>query len=345
MRKIVVNLADKRSRWAITDDAIQRIRAALPAEWQMTQVATLTSSVGDGSGFSDEAAHAIADAEIYVGFGFPRELFLAATANGSKLRWVHSGAAGVGASLYPEMIGSDIILTNSAGIHAPPMADTVLAMIFHFARGIDFAVRNQARSAWDQSAFDHVESPVVELRDLAVGILGFGGIGREVARRTKSLGMRVLATRRRPHESTEDAEVIAGDAAGVERVLRESDVVVIALPSTAETRGLIGARELAFMKPSAVIINVARGNIIDENALIDALQRGRIRGAGLDVFEREPLVSDSPLWLLPNTLILPHVSATTTHFWEREAELIVDNFERYLAGRPLRNVVDKTAGY
>jgi phosphoglycerate dehydrogenase-like enzyme len=218
-------------------------------------------------------------------------------------------------------------------------------MALHFARGLDFAVRNQARSTWDQSAFDDVSSRVVELQDLTMGILGFGGIGREVARRAHALGMRVIATRRHADRVSPDAEILPATAAGIARVLRDSDVVVVAMPSTAETRASIGAHELSLLKPNAIVINVARGNIIDEPALIDVLRTGRIRGAALDVFEREPLAADSPLWTLPNTLILPHISATTARYWERETALIVENLERYLEGRPMNNVVDKQAGY
>lgn len=344
MRRFVLNMTDERTRWAITSTALAQLNAALPRDWELVNVTAPTSSVGDGRGTSEEALTAVRSAEVYAGFGFPRELLLAA-AEGGKLRWVHTGAAGVASLLYPELMASEVVLTNSAGIHAHPMAETVIAMALYFVRGLDFAVRSQAEGVWDQSAFATTSSPVTELQDLTMGILGYGGVGREVARRARALGMRVLATRRTAGTKDAHAEVIVGDRVGVQRVLREADIVVIAVPSTAETRGLIGANELARMKRSAVLINVARGNIVVERDLVDALQRGSIRGAGLDVFEHEPLSPDSPLWRLPNVLVLPHISATTTRFWEREAELIVDNFGRYLRGLPLRNRVDKTRGY
>ena len=345
MRTFVVNMADERTRWAITPDALAQLHAVLPEDWRLLNINAPVSSVGDGGGISEEALTAVADAEVYVGFGFPRALYLAATANGSKLRWIHTGSAGVGALLYPELASSDVVITNSAGVHARPMAETVIAMALHFARGFDFAVRNQTLGKWDQSEFESVESRVVELDGLTMGILGFGGIGSEVARRARALGMRVIAARRNAQRASPDAEIVAANAEGIERVLRAGDVVVIAMPSTSETRGLIGARELAQLKPNAVVINVARGNIIDEAALIDALTRGAVRGAALDVFAHEPLSKDSPLWRLPNTLILPHISATTPRYWEREVALIADNFGRYLKGEPLQNTVDKTAGY
>ena len=345
MRTFVVNMADERTRWAITADALAQLQSMLPEDWRLLNINAPVSSVGDGSGSSEEALAAVADAEVYAGFGFPRALYRAATANGAKLRWIHTGAAGVGALLYPELVSADVVITNSAGIHARPMAETVIAMALHFARGFDFAVRSQTLAKWDQSAFESVRSRVVELDGLTMGILGFGGVGREVARRARALGMRVIAARRNADRTSPDAEIVAGNAPGIERVLRVADVVVIAMPSTSETRGLIGARELGLLKPNAVLINVARGNIIDEAALIDVLKAGAIRGAALDVFAHEPLAENSPLWALPNTLILPHISATTPRYWEREAALITENFGRYLRHEPLLNTVDKTAGY
>lgn len=340
-RKLILNFNDERSLWAIPPALVQRVRAALPAGWELINVKAPVSSRGDGAGISAEALAAVRDAEIYAGPGFPLELFKAA---GDKLKWVHSSTTGVGATLYPEMIASDIVLTNSAGIHAPPIAETVIAGMLHFTRGIDFATRAQARSNWDQSEYEKAASPVTEVEGLTLGILGYGGIGREVARRAHALGMRVIATRRSRALRTEHAEVFTHED-GFERVLRESDVLVIALPSTKRTRALIGARELALMKRSAIVVNVARGNIIVEAALIDALQKKLIRGAALDVFEIEPLPAESPLWSLPNVLVLPHMSGSTSRFWERQGALILENLERYLKGQRLRNVVHKTEGY
>jgi len=324
-RKLVMNSRDERSRWAITPEALELLRTSLPDDWELVNVSAHVSSRGDGSGVSPEALAAVRDAEVFIGFGFPRELLQAA----QKLRWVHTNAAGVGSLLYPEMLSSDVVLTNSAGIHAPPMAETVIGAALHFARGFDFTVRAQARGQWDQSGFESTDSPVTELQGSTMGIIGMGGIGREVAWRAEALGMRVLATRK----------------VEVNEILSESDVVVIAVPSTPKTRGMISRRELALLKPSAVLINVARGNIVVEKDLIDCLQRGAIRGAALDVFETEPLPADSPLWNLANVLILPHISATTPHYWQREMALILDNFARYLNNQPLRNVVDKNEGY
>jgi phosphoglycerate dehydrogenase-like enzyme len=328
-RTLVINFNDERPIWAVTNEAVERIRAALPSGWNLLRLNQPVSSKGDGATRTTaEALAAVKEAEIYIGTGFPVDL-LRASQETRTLRWIHTGAAGVKSLLYPEMLGSDVILTNSAGIHAEPMAETVLAFVLYFARGLDFAIRSQSQSKWDQGPFESVDGLVSEIAGKTLGVIGYGGIGRESTRRAEALGMRILRTRRD----------------SIEKILRESDCVLISLPSTSETHHMIGRNELALMKPSAVLINVSRGEVIDEEALIGVLQRNALRGAALDVFEKEPLPETSTLWTLPNVLILPHVSATTSRFWERQADLIVDNIGRYNRGVPLRNVVDKKRGY
>ncbi len=340
-RRYVVDLRDRRPIWTIPDRAVEEIRAAFPPEWEGVVVGASADGQGDGGSPSPEAVAAVRGAEVYLGYGIPPELFRAA---GGGLRWVHSGAAGVGSMLYPEVVDSGVVLTNSAGIHAEPIADTVLAMALHFARGLDFAVRAQARRSWDRSAFDAADSPLREVEELTVGILGLGGIGRAVARRFAALGARVLATRRSGGGAPDGVELVRGDDA-LERLLERSDVLVVTVPETGATRGMIGREALARLPRGAVLVNVARGRVVDEDALVEALRGGRLRGAGLDVFAREPLPQESPLWDLPNVLVTPHVSGTSRRFWRRETDLIVENVRRYLAGAPLLNVVDKSAGY
>jgi len=274
---------------------------------------------------------------------------------------VHSGSAGVGSSLTPAMRERDVVFTNSAGVHAPPMAETVLAMLLHFTRGLDIARAGQQERRWSNEEYYHAGAPLGELSASTIGIVGFGGIGREVARRVASLGARVLALRRStpgpadaalrpvagPGTLEDRIEVLAGRG-GFGRLLAESDAVVVAAPHTDRTRGMIDAAALARMRAGAVLVNVARGRLVDEDALVVALQEGRIRGAGLDVFLREPLPPDHPLWSLPNVLITPHVSAVTRGYWRRETDLILRNLERYVRGDPTsewENVVDKVAGY
>lgn len=340
-RRVVIDLRDHRPLWTVPDWAVEEIRAAFPGGWEAAVVGAPADGRGDGGGPSPEALAAIRGAEVYLGYGIPPELLRAA---GDGLRWVHSGAAGVGGMLYPEMLDADVVVTNSAGIHAEPIADSVLAMALHFARGLDFAVRAQAERRWDRSPFDAAGAPIREVEELTVGILGLGGIGRAAARRFAALGARVLATRRSGTEAPEGVELLRGEGA-LHRLLEASDVLVVAVPDTPATRGVIGRAELERLPPGAVLVNVARGRVVDEEALGEALRGGRLRGAALDVFAREPLPPASPLWDLPNVLVTPHVSGTSHRFWRRETDLVVENARRYLAGEPLLNLVDKSAGY
>lgn len=341
VRRLVVDFADRRPIWRMPDWVPGRIREALPSEWEVAVVTSPTEGSGDGAGeASAEALRAAEGAEVYFGFGVPEQILEVAPG----LRWAHTGTAGVGSWLSRALIESDVILTNAAGIHAPPIAETVLAMILHFARGLDFAVRAQARGAWDRSAFDRANAPLREIGESTVGIVGLGGIGRAVAERASALGARVLGLRRRPSEPPPGVELVHGEE-GLARILRESHYVVLAAPLTPLTRHMIDRAALRLMRPDAVLVNVSRGALVDEDALVEALREGRIRGAALDVFATEPLPAGHPLWSLPNVLITPHVSGCTHRFWERHAALLVENIGRYLEGRPLKNVVDKRAGY
>jgi phosphoglycerate dehydrogenase-like enzyme len=344
-RRLVVDLRDARPNMAVPAETVDAIRAALPEAWEMVVVGSPADGRGDGGGASDEAVEAARGAEVYLGWGLSPEVFRAATeGDGARLRWVHSASAGVGGALFPAMRASDVVLTNSAGIYAEPMAETVLAAILHFSRGLDVVVRAQQERRWAKGDFAGMDAPVRELSEMAVGIVGLGGIGQAVARRCVALGMRVRATRRTGTEAPEGVELLRGDGA-LDRLLASSDVLVVAAPLTGETRARVGARELAMLPAGAVVVNVARGGIVDEAALADALASGRMRGAALDVFDREPLPPSSPLWGLSNVLVTPHVSGVSHLFWRRQTRLILENTGRYLRGAPLLNTVDKTAGY
>ncbi len=358
MPRAILDMMDRRPIWAMPEWVPARIRDALPAEWELVVIDEETDGSGDGAArVSPTVLEAVKTASVYFGYGIPAELLEA----GPELEWVHSGAAGVGSSLTPKMLESPVVFTNSAGVHAPPMAETVLAMLLHFFRGLDFALEAQRRSEWSTEPYYVAGAPISELSDATIGVVGFGGIGREVARRVAALGARVIAAKRKPAQPGEAnlrtvagggvlgsrIEMVWGDS-GLDAVYRESDAIVVAAPDTPETRGMIDAEALGRMKSGAILINVARGRLVDEEALVAALREGRIRGAGLDVFSREPLPSDSPLWSLPNVVMTPHVSAVTRGFWTRETELIVRNLDRYATGAPIaewENVVDKRAGY
>ena len=329
--------------WTLTSDAERRIRGEAPAGWEIYFVRAQTSSDGDGpKGSSDEVMNAIPDADVYLGFGIPRPLLLA----GKRLRWVHSAAAGVGNALYPEMRDGNVVLTNSAGVHATPIAEYIVATVLYFFRGFDIAVDQQRRAEWNKHPFVGERSPLREVGGACALIVGAGGIGSEAARRLSALGARCIGVRRRPALGVPEGfeRVIGFDA--IDDELPRADVVVLAAPLTEETRGLLDARRMDALSPSAIVVNVARGALLDETALIERLRAGRIRGAALDVFQEEPLASESPLWQLRSVLVTPHVSPVSPgRFWTRELDLFLDNWRRFVRGEALRNVVDKRAGY
>jgi phosphoglycerate dehydrogenase-like enzyme len=319
----------------------ERVRAALPRDWELVRVLEEADGSGDGAPRGSPALlSALQDAEVYVGFGIPRELF----AQSAAIRWVHSGAAGVGSSLFDELVESEVIFTNSAGTHGVPMAEHAIAMMFYLARALDYAEAGRRERHWNRDPIACTPGPVRELTGSVVGVIGYGGIGREVGRRASGLGMRVWAVKRQTDGGYQEVERLFGPA-DLHEVLSGSDYVVLTVPHTPETEGLIGAAELAIMKPGAVLVNVARGSIVDEEALVMALESGSIRGAGLDVYSEEPLPAESRLWELENVCLTPHVGGVSPNFWERETDLIIENLGRYLAGEPLLNMVNKQAGY
>lgn len=329
--------------WALTPEGEDRIREATPPGWRVHIVRALTSSDGDGPREpSAESLDAVSGAEAYFGFGVPRPLFLA----GRKLRWVHSAAAGVGNALYDEMRASDVKLTNSAGVHAVPIAEYVVAAVLHFFRGLDVAGVQQRESRWDKSFFVSEDSPIREVAGAHVLIVGTGGIGTEAATRLSALGATCVGIRRRPELGAPAGfERVAGRDA-LDRELGAADVVVLATPLTAESKGLFDRDRLARLASGAILVNVARGALVDEDALAESLRLGKIRGAALDVFREEPLAATSPLWQLRSALLTPHISPVSPgRFWPRALDLFIENWRRYARGERLRNLVDKQAGY
>lgn len=287
-----------------------------------------------------EADRMIPDADVVFGWAVTRENFGSA----SRLRWIHVSAAGLGGLLFPELVESDVVVTNGKGLHAVAMAEHAIGVMLAFARKLHLARDAQNARRWDQDRLFREPPDFVELGSTTVGIVGMGSIGGEIAKRARALGLRVLAVRRRPASDPAPAhEQYGPDRLG--HVLAVSDWVVLTAPLISETRGLIGAAELAQMKSEAVLVNLGRGALVDERALIDALAAGRIAGAALDVFEHEPLPAESPLWDMPNVILTPHISGLGTRYWERAIELFADNLERWVEGRPLRNLIDKERGY
>ncbi|HEV8398385.1 MAG TPA: NAD(P)-dependent oxidoreductase [Gemmatimonadales bacterium] len=318
------------------------IRAALGNGWEVVEVQVPAASDGDGGSGSLESIAATRGAEIYLGYGVPSGVV---DAGRPTLRWVHTGTAGVGSSL-PQLRGTEIVLTNSAGIHAEPIADWVIAAIAYFARGLDHMLDAQALGRWAKDEFTDLSLPVRELRDLRVGILGLGGIGGAVARRALALGMSVASVRRHATRGGGEPGIRwVGPLDELPRLAAESDCLVIAAPHTGATAGVVSRRVLERLPRHAIVVNVSRGSLLDEAALLELIDAGQLRGAALDVFGMEPLPADHPFWGHPRVLVSPHVSAVTHRFWERETALILENIKRYLAGARLVNVVDLEAGY
>jgi phosphoglycerate dehydrogenase-like enzyme len=267
------------------------------------------------------------------------------------LRWVQAHFAGVNRWMGHPLL-ERVILTNSSGVHATTMAEHVLMFMLALARRLPAMLRAQTEHTWVR---DH---EVRELRGGALAVVGYGSIGREVARLARALGMRVLASKRDPRQTADQGWRLpgTGDPAGelVERfygpedwqaMLPEADYVVVAAPLAQGTRHLIDRKALSAMRPGAVLINVARGDVVDEAALVEALRAGAIGGAGLDVFAEEPLPAGSPLWDLPQVIVSPHVSGNFPAYDEHAMRLFAENLRRYLAGEPLLNVVDPALGY
>jgi len=274
----------------------------------------------------------------------------------SKLKWVQMHIAGVDNLLDHPIMKSDILLTTASGIHATTIAEYVFASILAFNRRVPRMLYYQSRREWPQGRWQLFARP--ELRGSTLGIVGYGSIGREVGRIARCFGMRVVAAKRSVSQmrdvgyvaqGTGDREgTLLGEAFPPKRLsemLGLCDYVVVAVPLTPETEKLIGEAELRAMKPGAYLVNISRGETVDEGALIKALREGWIAGAGLDVFEEEPLPSGSPLYDLENVILSPHVAGFTLQYDERASDLFAENLRRYLAGDPLLNLVDKARGY
>jgi phosphoglycerate dehydrogenase-like enzyme len=262
-----------------------------------------------------------------------------------NLRWIHAPSAAVHQLLFPELVKSEVVVTNSREVHGPVVAEHVMALIFALAKKIPHAAMFQQKHIWGQEAIWNEEPRPREIAGATLGLIGVGSIGGRVAQMASAMGMHVIAVREHVEKGRPEGVEAVFAPSALDELLRQADYIVLAAPLIAATHELINADHLAVMKPEACLINVGRGAQVNEAALIDVLRARRIAGAALDVFEREPLPPDSPLWGVENLLITPHVAGITNKAWHRHYELFSDNLRRYLARQPLRFVVDKQKGY
>jgi phosphoglycerate dehydrogenase-like enzyme len=256
-----------------------------------------------------------------------------------RVQWVHSLSAGLESILFPALAESTVPMTNGRGVFKESLGEFVVASILHFAKDLRRMVRNQEAGVWEQFDVEMVSGKTL-------GVIGYGEIGRAAAVRAHALGMRILVIRRRPQLSEEDPIVTRSFSVSERSALMaESDYLLVAAPLTGETRGLVGPAELSVMKPSAVVINVGRGPVIDETALVEALRSGTIKGAALDVFDTEPLPAGHALYGLSNVLLSPHCADHTATWTDEAMQFFLENLGRFQSGEPLMNLVDKKSGY
>lgn len=277
--------------------------------------------------------------EIEIVFNsFPHDLI----ARAPNLRWIQQWGAGVDWLMrHPEVVANDhIVVTSGSGIHPIPITEHIFGLILAFGRHIHTQIRQQTRNEWRSMPGESL----LELPGKTMLLIGVGAIGERTAQVANALGMRVLGVRRDPSQAVVGVETMVGQDALLD-ILPQADFVVLTVPFTYETKQMISTAELRAMKPSSFIINIGRGGTIDETALVTALREGWIAGTGLDVVEQEPLPADSPLWAMENVIITAHYAGATPNYYERVTDLFLDNLRRYLAGEPLRNVVDKALGY
>ncbi len=282
------------------------------------------------------------DADVAFTPFVDRDIFPALT----RLRWVQSPAVGMGSLLFPDMLASPVVLTSARGIRARAIAEHVIGVTIALARQFPAALRFQAAHHWGQDALEGKSTSIMTIHGRYMGIVGLGSIGKEIARAAGALGMRVLGIQRNikavPPCPGVEAVMPPED---LPRLLATSDVVVLAAPLTPETRGLIGASQIAAMKRGAFLINIGRGKLVVDEAIVDGLKSGQLGGAALDVFTHEPLDPASPYWDAPNVIITPHTSGAMQDYWTPLVALFSENLRRFERGDALLNVVDKTSGY
>jgi len=313
---------------------------AHPADRELKLLAELPAETSIAVGNSPEAFAGTASvADAILNWSGTGELLRQVFSMCPRMRWVHVRSAGLDSVLFPELVESPVPLTNGSGVFSPPLGEFALGAILYFAKDFRRMIRSQEAGVWDQ--FD-----MPEIAGQTVGIVGYGDIGRAVATRVRPMGMRVLALKR--HIGLYNADPLVDKLYRPDdrlEMIARCDYIVACAPLTPETRGMIGEPEFGAMKREAVVINIGRGPVIDETAMVRALSAGRIKGAALDVFDTEPLPGGHPLYRLGNVLLSPHCADHTPDWLERGMRFFLEQFERFRKGEPLLNVVDKRLGY
>jgi phosphoglycerate dehydrogenase-like enzyme len=326
--KIAILLHEEFEMWRPPAWFVERLRTDFPR----------TEVVHSAKKPDDEAA--VRGADVLIGWSLWPEQLRAAP----NLRWIYSITAAVDQFLYPELISSEIAISNAGSVHGPVVAEHAVAMLLALAKRLPSAVRYQERRKWAMEAIWKEQPRPREVSGASLVVVGLGSIGAEVAAMAAAMKMQVIGVREHPERGSGGThEVLGYDE--LDSALARADFVVLAAPLTERTRRLIDARRLQLFKPSTFLINVSRGGLVDEAALAKALRERRIAGAALDVFEEEPLSRWSPLWKMPQVLITPHTAFFTENVWQRHYEVFAANLKRYLAGQPLENLVDKARGY
>ncbi|MBP7147088.1 MAG: D-2-hydroxyacid dehydrogenase [Acidobacteria bacterium] len=315
--------------WSISESAPDRIARSFP-EVRVVQ-----------SRDRETFVRLLAETSVLFTWSLPRPHF----ARASALKWVHTPEGGVDRFLYPELAKSEVLLTNSRGLTSEAVADHALALLLSLSRRLAECRDAQRARTWARDLMWSGDRVPHALTGRVMVVLGAGSIGSAVARRAKACGMTVLALRRRTDEPPPPGADEVHRLAEIDALLERADVLVLALPLTRDTRRILGAERLARVKPGALLVNIGRGELLDEAGLLQSLAAGRLGGAGLDVFDDEPLPRDNPLWNHPRVVVTPHVAGTDPGHMERATELFESNLGRFLRGEPLVNLVDKSAGY
>lgn len=287
---------------------------------------------------AEELREAAREAEVILHWAGAKPELRALFVEAPRVRWVHSRSAGLDSVLFPELVQSAVPLTNGSGVFSQSLGEFALAMVLYFAKDFPRTLRNQRARRWEE--FD-----VDEIAGQTVGIVGYGDIGRACARRMHAMDMKVLALKRHPPEKQDPLVDQFYRPQDLNEMLGRCDYVVVSAPLTQETKHMISDSQFKAMPRSAVVINVGRGPVVDEAALVRALEAGTIRGAGLDVFEHEPLPETSPLWGMENVFLSPHSADHTRDWLDQAMRFFLKQYERFTRGEALENVVDKGLGY